>query len=270
MSAGAFSLTKWYLDGVDASGSAFIAYWARVSWHGLRVTWQRVTVYPAGGHPVERTSLRADPPPALADGTLRWRPVGLGCEVEACDGGVPGSSHRLLDDEDGALTWRCLLPAARVRLQVNGAAMVDGTGYAECLDLTRIPWHLPVDEVRWGRWVSAAADHAVTWVDWRGPHPVSLVLVDGVRAAGGAVSDDGVTWPGGQADFGAGRVLHHESVAAVVGRVPGLRQMLRRAPLAIRDTKWLSPVAREVSGEAPMPGWAIHEIVWMRSHTVPQ
>jgi hypothetical protein len=45
----AFSLTKWYLDGVDPEGRAAIAYWMALEWRSLWFAWNSVSVFERDG-----------------------------------------------------------------------------------------------------------------------------------------------------------------------------------------------------------------------------
>lgn len=291
----AFKLTKWYLDCVDAEGRVGIAYWAAVSWHGVTVPWQRATVYSpsvdegslagrssrranardtaarvrspmrnaTARSPRTYTSLRATPPPAFVGEKLHWLASSASCEVEY-ERTVPPVTLRLLDGEHGTIDWQCEAPGARARFAVGGSRALEGTGYAERIEITMPPWHLPIDELRWGRWISDEAQHSVVWIDWRGPETRTWVLVDGRLVEGATVRDDGVSVPGGELALSGIRVLHEESVNSVVNAVPGLAHLARRIGLAMRDHKWRARGTWVARGDSPTPGWAVHEIVWMR------
>ena len=258
---GSFRLVKWYLDCVDDRGNVAIGYWAALSWRTLAITWQRATIYPAGGEPLERSSLGAAPPPARAGDRVVWAAHAVGCEVEL-GATAPSAEHRLLDTEAGGITWRCEVPAARARCTVDGAPLFAGTGYAERMELTLPPWRLPIDELRWGRWIAADASRSVAWIDWRGPAPLTLVLADGVAQPGAVVGESNVELPHATLELGPPRTLHEESVRAVVNGIAGLGRLLRRTRLAIRDDKWCAEGTLALTGGSPLRGWAIHESVW--------
>jgi hypothetical protein len=83
----------------------------------------------------------------------------------------------LLDGK--AVRWECLLPVAQVTgLPTASAAArksIEHWGYGERLTLTMEPWHIPADEVRWGR--IAHPTLSVVWIDWRGARPLTAVLI---------------------------------------------------------------------------------------------
>jgi hypothetical protein len=60
-----------------------------------------------------------------------------------------GFSKRLTASWIG--TAKCL--GADVRFHI-GKTVIEGTGYAERLQLTILPWCIPADEIRWGRFLA--------------------------------------------------------------------------------------------------------------------
>jgi hypothetical protein len=136
-----------------------------------------------------------------------------------------------------------------------------GLGYAERLTLSLAPWRLPIDELRWGRWIAGDGLRSVVWIDWRGPRPLTAVYLDGAREPSAAVGDDVVTM-GRSALFLTGRrVLHHRALRDIVGRSDALTRVLPEAWLEMQDCKWMSTGTLEATGGRTATGWAIHEHV---------
>jgi hypothetical protein len=252
-----FSLTKWYQDAVDPAGRAAIAYSTALGWRGLTVSWHAVALYEPGCPPRERTSLAAADPPSHEDGRITWRPRALDATFSA-DPLVEPFNIRFLDDRRGVVDWTCEACSTRARMAL-GDCSVEGLGYAERLRLTVAPWHLPIDEMRWGRWIAADRRRAIVWIDWRGAEPVTAVFVDGVRQSRATVTDDQVTAGDLVLTLSAPRVLHARSIGDIVGRIRPLRALMPASWLAVEDRKWLSEGT--LHGARAATGWAIHEMV---------
>ena len=163
-SAVGFSLTKWYIDCVSADGRVAIGYWASLAWGPLALTWHSVVLHAPGSGPDHRSSLIAVAAPDVRGRTLTWRAPALQCTVRA-DSRQRPFEERLLDDEAGVVHWRVEAPAANVRVELGGASPISGPGYAERIVLTAPPWRLPIRELRWGRWIDAAGNRSVVWID---------------------------------------------------------------------------------------------------------
>jgi hypothetical protein len=262
-----FSLTKWYLDCVDARGRAAIAYWTALAWLGLDLTWQSILVYEpedaAGGSrrpSLQRSSRARGPAPRRDACALSWDAPALGCAV-AMEARQPPMAVRLLDSEAGAVDWHCEAPAADTHLRLEGQRPVSGQGYAERLILTLAPWRLPIDQLRWGRWIAADASRSVVWIDWRGELPRSWVFVDGQRQELAAVGGEGVTAGETSLRLDASQLLPARSLREVVATIAPLAALVPSSLLGLRQTRWRSTGTLHGAGRAPLGGWAIHELV---------
>lgn len=247
----AFQLTKWYFDCVDEEARAVIGYWASLSWRGVALTWQNVTLFEPGRAPVSRSSLAPATPPSATS----WRSEALGCAMDF-EPALPPIEERLLADGRGVVEWRVEAPAARVSASMNGFAPLRGTGYAERILITIPPWRLPIRELRWGRWIDDGASRSVVWIDWRGKAPRTWVFVDGAAASPAEVTDEKVRAGNVEVSLGERRTLEERSLDEIVSAIPGLRAVTPRSFLGLRQSRWCS--------HGPGAGHAIHEVVVFR------
>lgn len=261
--AAPFTLSKWYLDCVAPDGRVAIGYWASLAWRDLSITWQQVTLHEPGKPPRRQSNLSASPPPDVGVDAITWRAPALDCTVVVRSRHRP-IQQRLLDDNSGIVEWRADAPAAAVSVSLGGCAPMHGTGYAERLLVTVLPWHLPIRELRWGRWIDAAAHHSVVWIDWRGESPRTWVFVDGMLAASSAVTDERVSAGTVDLRIGERRTLDTSSLSQIAATIPPLRAVVPRSLLALQQTRWCSD-ATLTDGNAPaLNGQAIHEVVVFR------
>jgi hypothetical protein len=254
-----FRLSKWYLDVVSADGTAFIGYAARLAWGPVRVRYRAYLLRRPDGARVARHTLAPTRDPLRqAGGRVSWRCGRL--DVEGVWSPTAASlRRRLYSDPSGAVDWNCVAPAARVRVRV-GRELLEGWGYAELLEMTVRPWDLPLDELRWGRFVGPGG--ALVWVDWRGPSPRRLVLLDGVEQPGGEVEDSVVTC-GDTTELWLAppRSLRSGPILDVVAAVPFLARAVPDRLLRGWESKWLSRGILRLEDEPAREGWAIHEVV---------
>src|SRR5206468_12333141 len=95
------SLTKWYLDCVDAAGRVFIAYWAELTWKTISVSYSSVLF-----DGKSREHLFSVDPPRLDGEVLTWRAEPLHCEL-TLRRRAPAYATTLFTSEDGSVSWRC-------------------------------------------------------------------------------------------------------------------------------------------------------------------
>lgn len=259
--AGSFHLAKWYLDLVTDEGTAAVLYHAELRWGLIRAGYSAL-LFAEAGQPARTVSTwRHCPPPTLGNGDARWSSTRLGIHGEwhAAD---PPCDRTLLQTRAGAVRWSCLMPRARATLAL-GERRLTGWGYVEHLDLTLQPWRLPIDELRWGRFASAAG--SVVWINWHGALPLSLVLVNGREVAHAQFSDSAIRWRGGMLRLHSGRTLRRGALGSTV--LPGAPLLNALAPRAARALDEHKIVARAelTLGDAPAAsGWSIHECVRFR------
>jgi len=255
-----FLLTKWYLDAVDADGRSAFVYSSALTWGRARVGWHAVSICGPEGEPSHRASISPIALPARDGARLVWWADPLGCAVE-CSPTHGAVSERLLDGPDGALDWKCEAPAAHVDVTLADAPAIRGVGYAECLSLTLPPWRLPIEELRWGRWVSDDAGRSLVWIDWRGPRARTDAYLDGGRAASPFVSDDVVQATGLSLRLGVRRQLYSRSLTATLA---GLGRLLDMSPASgrdVEDAKWLCRARLESADGTAADGWCVDERV---------
>lgn len=258
-----FALTKWYIDCVAEDGRVAICYWASLSWRRLSLVWQGLTVYETGCPPFEQSAIGRCRPPVNDQGRISWLSRQLGAVVMA-EARQPPFGVRLFEEHSRYVDWHCEAPVAHVTIEVAGQPRLHGCGYIEHLTLTIPPWRLPLDEIRWGRWIDDAATRSLVWIDWRGPGANCWTFVDGVRAPGAAVGDDRVTNGAVVLGLEPPRILTCRALDLVIARVPGLWAVVPPALLAWHETKWASRGILCQADDAPIAGSVIHERVVVR------
>jgi hypothetical protein len=262
-SSAPFELVKWYLDCVTPDGSVVIGYWASLTWRRLALTWQNVVRHAPGAPSVRRSSLASAAPPDAHGDSIAWRARDLGCEIDVHSRQRP-IAERLLDDDTGVVDWRVEAPAAVVSVRLRGFAPVQGCGYAERLRITVPPWRLPIRELRWGRWIDAASNRSVVWIDWRGASPRTWVFVDGIRMPPAVVTDESICAGAARVGIGSRRTLEAMAFSEIADAIPPLAAVAPKALLALRQTRWCSEGTLQDGSAAPLSGRAIHEVVVFR------
>jgi hypothetical protein len=257
----AFELSKWYLDAVGEDGEVFIGYRASLRWRRLAVSYAATLT--GGAHePRTRSTARSEEQPVLRMGALSWTSQALDVEGSWRCVAASETSRTLYETPSGAVVWRCLMPSAKAEAR-QGARVVRGLGYAEHLSMTLPPWRLPIDTLRWGRFLSP--EHSVVWIDWeRESARRTWVFVNGAEVQG-EVTEEDVFLEGGRVSLPQrDRLLLRSGRLSYLLRNLPLPLSFSRRVLAIHETKWRTRGVLECAGVPPAEGWAIHEVVRFR------
>ncbi len=152
------------------------------------------------------------------------------------------------------------MPGADALLTIGGET-VHGIGYAEFLEMTIPPWKLPIDELRWGRFVSPT--DSVVWIDWKGAHPLTLLLHNGSEIECGMINDSMIRSVNGTTALSLNRSTVIRSGALIntaLKKVPLIESVIPKNILHTDECKWLSGSSLTCDGNISS-GYSIHEIV---------
>jgi len=250
-----FNLVKWYLDCVTDEGEVAIVYGTELKWRGVCIVANSVL---AGSEDHVETRTSISPFQVTREGNS--------IAVEVPRQGVAGEweadsapcERAVYEAEAGSVKWNCLQPRSRVRLRIADRRL-SGLGYAECVTLTVPPWKLPLDELRWGRFVSPR--NWMVWVDWKGRYSASFAFADGKEGAAPAVRDAEVAAAGARLRIEAGFALRSGRIGStILPHVPRLAKLLPRSLFNIEEQKWCSRGEMRTNDGCAF-GWVIHEVV---------
>lgn len=254
-----FKLIKWYSDCVTPGGDVFIAYCAELRWRAFSLSYAATLVRPLGENTRTATTFTRARMPEVRNATLDWHCPALQADAQ-WTAQCPGFSEQVYRGDEGAIEWSCLQPQAAVRIQA-GDVLMEGMGYAEQLVMTVAPWRMPIDELRWGRFVSAG--EAIVWIQWRGAHQTEIVYENGRKVAASRITDDGIELESGATlAFESAGVLRQGTLGSTaLAGIPGLKKVVPARILLVNECKWLSRATLLRNGSAAGSGWAIHEVV---------
>ena len=251
-----FRLEKWYLDVASDGGEAFIGYAAKLKWKWINLNYAGYTFLNSRSVIKKRNSFSRTPFPEVEGNKMQWK--GLDCEASwsAKDGAI---SEILYEDEKGSIIWNCLFPKASSRVRV-GTNVVDGFGYAESLQLTMLPWKLPIHELHWGRFLTA--DETIIWIRWIGPVPKTIVYHNSRRFDHVEIASDKIVFGEFTLDLRNSISMRTGTLFAnVFSRFPSLAKLFPKSILQLQENKWLSNGTLYRNSTVIAFGKAIHEVV---------
>lgn len=253
-------LRKWYGDCVSGSGETAIRHWATLAWGPFRIRYAAVLRAAPDGLATERITWWRAPEPSFDGATLRWEADRTGTTATwVAD--APAARVTLVDSAACTIHWTVPVPAGRALVSGADGLRLDGPGYAECLHVLLNAGRLPLDQLRWGRFVAPGA--SLAWIDWRGDRPSSWALFNGLPVAGLTVGDDAVVVGDRDIALAIHDPITIRRAPLASGALKGMplpgRWALRRFRLAT-ETRWRSRGTLRAGG-ASHHGWVIHELV---------
>jgi hypothetical protein len=172
---------------------------------------------------------------------------------------------RIFDSGEGFLDWNCFQPASKVQLRMNGNRL-EGSGYAEQLILTALPWKIPMDELRWGRFGSD--ENNMVWIELKEKEKRQWLWLNGEKVENCIIEDRYIRLPEKDLvlNLDRGIVLESEKkIFAVVEKliryIPGFNKIMPLNFLMADEYKWLSKGQLQANNKTLSNGMAIHELV---------
>jgi len=250
-----FSLTKWYMDGVDDNGDAVIFYCAELLWRGISAFYNSILSVRNGKVEARSSMSRCRLASTKGEILVEFPKLGVSGRWKSDADPV---QRTVYENASGSVCWNCLQPRSSVNLRV-GDWEFTGSGYAECLTLTLPPWQLPMRQLRWGRFVSR--QETLCWVDWQGPYSTCFAVHNGCFRETVSVSDSLIALSDVTLRMEDSFPLRTGRLAStILPGAPALSKLLPRSLFKIEERKWRSRGVLSGQGSAS-EGWVIHEVV---------
>lgn len=254
-----FHLAKWYMDCIADDGTTVIGYSARLSWKRLTLNYASYLLSVPGREPKSSTSLFVSEFPLRRNDSVEWSCKGLDLRG-SWKQRFPSVEKELLRNLDGSIRWSCIMPGAEAWMKI-GDETVRGNGYVEFLEMTIPVWKLPIEELRWGRFVTET--DSVVWIDWKGAHPLQTVFHNGLPITCDVVNDSMIRSADGKLLLTLDRSTVLRSGALIntaLKKMPMVESIIPKNVLMTDECKWLSASTLRHNG-TDSTGFAIHEVV---------
>lgn len=263
MESSNFHLNKWFLDFIGNNGETMIFYASKLSWKGIAVHYGSWIHYDPDSGIKERSHFRNVIFPEKKDNLITWRDDEFKVSGSWESAAKPLQA-RLFESDHGHLDWNCFQPASRVQLKIKDR-IIEGEGYVEQLILTAPPWHIPMNDLRWGRFRSL--HDVMVWIELRKENKRQWVWLNGEKITNCSIEDDHISSPENfllKLDCGA--VLEsgnkiYRMMNKLLHYLPGFNKLMPTKFLMAYNHKWLSKGEFQKKGSPVTQGKAIHEWV---------
>jgi hypothetical protein len=253
-----FFLGKTYFDCVDDAGNCFILYSATIKFFLFKIYYSAFIFSDQQDHITEQSTFHKSTITTEKQLlTFFSRRLKISGNWRATTGSV---ESQLYSNSNGIVNWDCHHPLAQCNLIYNNHSF-SGLGYAETLFLSIKPWHLPIDELRWGRFL--APGMAIIWIQWAGKNPINKIYLNGEEFNDALHSDKTIMFNKGtnQLLFSSISLIRQVKFGDHLARLPLLKLLVNKAMLHSLESKYKAKTTfTDVSGVVHQ-GWSIFEIV---------
>lgn len=164
------------------------------------------------------------------------------------------------DRDNNELIWNCHHPRAMAEITYNGN-IFKGYGYAETLFCKIKPWNLPIDELKWGRFLSDS--FTVIWIKWIGKHPINKIFINGIEYNDAIFENDIIVFGDGlyQLKFSDRRIIRKGKLSGLFLKMTLLKMFLNRRILNTIEIKLKARTTLSINSVFLSNGWSLFEVV---------
>jgi hypothetical protein len=240
-------------------GNCFIIYLAKVRLSLIRFIYSALVFSNAGGLTTEKSSLRRIVKPET-DGNINFKHKFLKTDISLKKIDDPISRLLYKDGESNELIWNCHHPKAHAEINYNGN-IYQGFGYAETLSCPINPLKLPMEELRWGRFLSDL--HTVIWINWKNEHPLNKIFLDGTEYNDAIFEDENVIFDNGKhkLTFSEIRTIRNGKLSGLFSKMKFLKMFFNSRLLDTVETKYKAKTTLTEDSVFLSTGWSLFEIV---------
>jgi hypothetical protein len=252
-------MEKQYLDCIDSLGNCFIIYWAKVDFFLFRFVYSGVVFCNAQGRTEEKSTLSRIQKPETNE-ILKFDHSFLKTSVTLKRIDDPIVSSLYLDTENNELSWNCHHPKAEGEIIYNGKTY-KGYGYAETLYSFIKPWNLPIDELRWGRFLSDS--YTLIWIYWKGKYLVNKMFFNNIEYNDAVFDTDSVVFNNGtyQLKFSDIQVIRQGKLSGLFLKMKLLKIIFNKRILNTVEIKYKAKATLTKNSVILSKNWSLFEVV---------
>jgi hypothetical protein len=225
----------------------------------MRFVYSGLLFCDAEGFTAEKSTLRKIKKPVI-NGTINLNNkfFKTGINLKRIDDPIIRSLFK--DSENNELVWNCHHPKALAEVIYNGN-IYKGFGYAETLFLPIKPWNLPIDELRWGRFLSDS--HTLIWINWKGKYPINKIFFNSIEYNDAIFKNDIILFNDGiyQLKFSEIQLIRKSKLSGLFSKMKLLKIFFNHRILNSVEIKYKARTSLNKNSFVLSNGWSLFEIV---------
>jgi hypothetical protein len=213
----------------------------------------------AEGFTTEKSTLRKTKKPVINETiNLDHKFLKTGFSLKRTDDPIIRSLYK--DSENNELIWNCHHPKALTEIIYNGN-IYKGFGYAETLFSQIKPWNLPIDELRWGRFLSDS--YTLIWIYWKGKYSLNKIFINSIEYNDAIFEKDIIIFGDGtyQLKFSEIQLIREGKLSGLFSKMKLLKIFFNRRMLNTDEIKYKAKTTLSKNSAFLSNGWSLFEIV---------
>lgn len=227
----------------------------------IRFVYSGLVFCNAAGFKIEKSTLRKTKKPVI-NGILHLNNNFLNIGVSLKRNNDPIIRLLYKDGENNELVWNCHHPKALAEVIYNGN-IYKGFGYAETLFIPVRPWNLPIDELRWGRFLSES--YTLIWISWKGKYPINKIFFNSIEYNDVIFEEDMILFNGRMYElkFSEIQLIRKGTLSELLSKMKFLKLFFNHRFLNSVEIKYKARTSLNKNSLVLSNGWSLFEIaIW--------
>lgn len=249
-----FNLKKYYFDGIDKEGNAFILYYAELKLLGFKIPYSSY-ILSNGQYSDEKSTLN-NSNIGINNSTFSNSKLKISGVWNIQSLAI---SEVLWQHNKSKINWNCIVPKAEFEAYIDNQ-LFSGLGYSEILELNFVPWKMPISTLKWGRFLSK--NHTIIWIEWIGKQPLKKVFWNGERIEDVEIGDNEIYFIKQKTKliFENPISIKDEKILKIAEKYPFLKLFFKSKFLNSREMKFKSQ-STLISPDKSEKGHSLYETV---------
>ena len=253
------------MDCIDEMGNLFMGYSGSFDLKLIQASYSSTLTCNSQGEIKTASTLGKLSNPIRSGETLHWSHKKLNTTGHwvSIDDTI---RHNIFSNKSGSIVWTCEQPRAVAKVETDNISLSNAIGYTEIIDLTILPWRLPISKLWWGRFLSQ--NTMLIWIILEGGYNSSFVYYNGNRITNATITNNKIILNnrGITLMLNDSIVLREGSLdSTLFSKAPVIRKIIPTKFQNSHESKWRSRGDLIKNGKIIDSAWSIHEVVsWDR------
>jgi hypothetical protein len=254
-----FLLQKTYLDGIDKEGNCFILYTAKLKIFGIITIPYSSLIFSNAQHKLLESSQIKNTILKLENGEMIFENQYFKIKGiwKYTSTQVKRTLYRV---QNKALEWNVHHAHTYFKIYFQNK-LYEGLGYAETLELPFLPWKLPINTLKWGRFL--AENFSLIWIEWKGEYPQQILYLNGQLTQNAHISEDKITIPTENIElyFEQKQIIKQAKLLTIAHKYKFLKFLFKDKFLESLEVKYKSKSILKQNDIVIAEGWSLYEVV---------
>ena len=252
-----FFFSKWYADVIDEqTANVTIVYMGEIEWNFLKLNFTNILQFIDKHQLISQATFSNYRAPQWDEDIFRINTMDRTGQWQSKRNAIV---EKLYENSDGYILWECVMPHALGTIEID-EKFNRGLGYVEKLTMTIKPWQIPIEILRWGRFLSE--NQTIVWIHWEGEEHRCFIFHNDRKYIDGIINDEMIEFENYRLVLAKKYILRNGPlIKTVFDRFSWVKKVFPSGLFDMHECKWQTWSELYEKDSLIAQDWSIHENV---------